>query len=541
MTYHHLNRLIAHSNAELAPNERLLAWHFAYQTRAKENTYSQSLRRLESDLELNERTIRRALNRLVDLGLFERIDRTGVYAPIYRLLVSCPISCGDLEDHNTKQELAVIWERNTLPPTNTPTLNSNQTPPYIEKREEEEGFTSKNWKVKILGVIRKALAEVKDKTEDHFTLLGFTETRPSEVIEAALEITQKAGLNTWKRIEPYLATTTKTTPQNLLVLAEQVAFTEEGFRALSSGNNLTETTPKVEYLAGHRSERLAEFRVLALAESNPELDLKTFIDANGWKALAPKTRQVEDGFLAYWASKDPSKITKEVLNLFRKCEGLLLNAYNLAGIEPNFSFIPDFQNNPEQVELNFQEFPHLEDIEGFLTEEETEIAVARREAINEHKTNWRIANSIEGDYTPAQFWQDPETRKVLAANPEPLTQEEKVARITSKLRELILPMLNREIVFAYEDQFSYQNFLKKFTWQEDLKEFLEIYPARPEGNQDFKKTASAFLSIRRFITQEGLELSASMYKQRLGDTYPKNASNWLQNLEEELKGVKVNF
>ena len=213
----------------------------------------------------------------------------------------------------------------------------------------------------------------------------------------------------------------------------------------------------------------------------------------------------------------------------------------MAGIEPNFSFIPDFQNNPEQVELNFQEFPHLEDIEGFLTEEETEIAVARREAINEHKTNWRIANSIEGDYTPAQFWQDPETRKVLAANPEPLTQEEKVARITSKLRELILPMLNREIVFAYEDQFSYQNFLKKFTWQEDLKEFLEIYPARPEGNQDFKKTASAFLSIRRFITQEGLELSASMYKQRLGDTYPKNASNWLQNLEEELKGVKVNF
>lgn len=108
MSYQHLNRFKAHAQAGLSPNERLLAWHFAYETRTKTNYYSESLRRLSETLELDPRTIRRAMARLVDLGLFERIDRTGTYAPIYRLSVQCPDSCELLSDHYTKQELETL-------------------------------------------------------------------------------------------------------------------------------------------------------------------------------------------------------------------------------------------------------------------------------------------------------------------------------------------------------------------------------------------------------------------------------------------------
>jgi hypothetical protein len=57
MSYQHLNRFKAHASTALAPNERLLAWHFAYEIRTKTNYFSESLRRLAEELELDPNTI----------------------------------------------------------------------------------------------------------------------------------------------------------------------------------------------------------------------------------------------------------------------------------------------------------------------------------------------------------------------------------------------------------------------------------------------------------------------------------------------------
>jgi hypothetical protein len=135
MTYHHLNRFKAHAEAKLTNAERLLAWHFAYEIRQNRSYYSESHRRLAETLQIDTRTARRGLSRLVELGLFERINKTGTHAPIYRLLVSCPPNCLDISDHNTAPEMEAL---KTLVGTSTPPLNSTTTPPYIKKREEED-------------------------------------------------------------------------------------------------------------------------------------------------------------------------------------------------------------------------------------------------------------------------------------------------------------------------------------------------------------------------------------------------------------------
>ena len=67
MTYHHLNRLEAHGNAnQLTPSERLVAWKIASEIRLKEGFYSTAQRTLEEDLNIHRRTIRTILARLVD-------------------------------------------------------------------------------------------------------------------------------------------------------------------------------------------------------------------------------------------------------------------------------------------------------------------------------------------------------------------------------------------------------------------------------------------------------------------------------------------
>ena len=87
-------------------------------------------------------------------------------------------------------------------------------------------------------------------------------------------------------------------------------------------------------------------------------------------------------------------------------------------------------------------------------------------------------------------------------------------------------------------QETYAGYLKTiFTWQDDLAEFLEAYPKRPEGNQDFKKTATAFLKLRQSKTLAEIIDAARIYKTSLGDTYPKSAANWLDNQTSEAKAL----
>jgi hypothetical protein len=594
MTYHHLNRFKAHNEAHLTPAERLLAWHFSYETRSNRSYYSESLRRLSETLDLNRRTLQKALSGLVDKGLFERIDKTGTYAPTYRLLVPCPVSCEDLFEHNTKQEIEALL---ALGGVNTPPLNDIYTAPYIEKREEEDSFASENWKMKVLGLIKATLSELKTKSADHYALQGFTESRPREITKAAEEIINDKGLDSWKRQEPYLQKIVLKTPNNLLKYAEEILLIETGLDSLQSRqaslqerrtalldylsqidpnaeankhNELAEQLKTLEAQIRANSEPVApEPAKASLAAAHTGERVQNFIDKT-LKKVAERdlencsevavsgllqeilNRGVLDQlhahnyrapyarpYLNILAQRHPEKLTSGIVETLFWAEQQLISVYEAVKVRPNFWFYPD-QEDPLQVRLSFDPFEHLPDLDTLLTAAQLDQLTARREAINEHKTKWRIAHNIEGEHTPAEFFQDATTRQVMADHPEPLTQEEKQNLLTSTLDQVALPVVNAVLKETYEGEETYEDYLQaNFTWEDDLKEFLTIYPARPEGNQNYKQTAKAFLQLKAFITHAELITRASRYKTNLGQTYALSPAKWLENLLTELSGLGV--
>jgi hypothetical protein len=178
-------------------------------------------------------------------------------------------------------------------------------------------------------------------------------------------------------------------------------------------------------------------------------------------------------------------------------------------------------------------------LEGLLTPEEVEKLVARNEAINAAKLRYRIENQVEGDYTPAKFFQSAEYKTTSSLYPEPLDLEGKDQRF----QEFQTAMTRRAnetfaIVSQKEPGETYAEYLQKtYTWKEDLEEFLAEYPNRAEGI-DFKKTANAFLKLRKTLSLEEILEKANLYKRGLGDSFPKSAANWL---EDQLAQVKAGW
>jgi len=506
MTFHHLNRLISHSNAKLTTAERLVAWHFAYQTRAKTQTYSESIRRLETSLDLNEKTIRNAAAKLVQLGLFDRVDRTGTYAPIYRFLVPCPLGCEDLEDHNTKQELEVI---KTLGVPNTPTLNSNQTPPYIEKREEEELGALE------LGFILEALTKLPSMNEDQLTLKGFLELNPRAIAEAALEITKH--LDTPKRIKGYLATTVRQTPKHLLTYAEDQQATLEGSRRLKK----------------------------AKAERTPASMTKGLIPEMSWERIRSYASSIVEGYEPSYLVRNYLEKTAEKGKLTIR-EVFLANGLEQVIISKAFPLMKPEVAKPEDGSIYFdldqngkiEARGFLEnwlqgDLSFLLNPQELKDQWAREELLGRLKKIWLEQHPNE-DFNPNAFFMDSTTRVMLAGVPKGISESVKAERFLAALTKTAREFEATATLGGDLPADTFSDYLNNnYTLENDFNEWLSFFPEREPGGhtKNAKKAFPAYLEARRKFSANDLRSFAGTYWNKLDKKeFAKNPETFLTEL-----------
>jgi hypothetical protein len=529
MTYHHLNRFKAHAEATLAPNERLLAWHFAYETRAKTGTYSESIRRLEETLDLNEKTIRKAAAKLVRLGLFELAKSAkGTYAPVYRFLGQCPPNCLDISDHNTKQELEAI---KTLGVPNRPTLDSNQTPPYIKKREEEDIAKTFQEGSEELGLLLQALESFKTLDSQQEELLLIAKTRPKAMAEAVLEMLAKVtpALDSPRRKLNYLAKVIRLTPQNLLSKFNEEKTAEKGELLLqASKEGQLKKVNNGAYEPNHLPERITSY-------ANKVLE--------GFK---PNKSQ-------YWLNMLGAEVTAKHIYAASHLEELV-SALDKNLLGEDF-WDKGFLKMNEETKL-----PQLfwEDLAGrsfvlseevavtLLTAEEKIIYDTRTAGLTLLKNAWNTANpELEGS---RKFYDQPEVIQFFAANPEP-----KGFRYGQKLLDLLNTQLAKQISDyleapeqAQDPKGTYRDYLKEnFTFEDDLRFLLRFIPSRPEGH-NLKGFAKAYLEVSQTLTFEEVlfKLKRKCWEDyghldgnTKGDKYTKAPDKFLLEVIEETKWI----
>jgi len=604
MSYQHLNRLIAHSQElDLTPSDRLLSWYLAYQARTKTNTFSNASSTLSKKLGLNRRTIKRSLAYLVDIDLFERIkpeEGNSRQADTYRLKLPCPLNCENLEIHNTASELVAIEESlklalaETSPEMRHAPLNGQffhlsdiQTPHIVNKEEEEDVLASANWKSKVLGLINITLKDLKTKSEDHFTLQGFSATRPEAILRAALELVESKKLDNWRRQEPYLRTTIQRSPKNLLgyaedldlieaslntpespldallmkrkallgelstarpddiekalALEEEIVAIERQLRAINENPSSGLNPVQVSYEVGSTPDRVLAFWLTTLASylgEGGETDEGWVMEYDLMESLKKKFYLAEH-FLD--ASAARGTLTEGVVYGTYEALELLQVAYQFAELEDNFKFFMD-SHGDLAIQFSYNS-KTLGTLEALLTEEEKVVLELREEALAQAKLQFREENNIQGEHTPAKFFQSNLYKTANLSHPEPLTQEAKQQRLKETFEKLTEQANDHFDKVAEKKQGNtYGDYLKKlFTWQDDLREFLNAYPKRAEGNQDFKKTATAFLKLRRHRSLAEIIDAANLYKKSLGETFPKSAANWLDNQVLEVKALGGGF
>lgn len=526
MTYHHLNRLEAHGNtSELTPSERLVAWKIASEIRLKGSFYSISQRTLSEDLNIHRRTIRTILTRLVDLGLFIRVNGGYKQADTFRLNVSCPpLNCEDLDTHNTPAEIKIIeaqleQAKNSDTPEKLFYGRENSTfkaeiPPNIEKREEEDVFSGFEEK-KLLGLIKKTLEEIETLSADHYTLKSYSTTRPKQVLAAIRELFESKNLDTWKRQAPYLKKTIENSPENLIRRAEEAELIE---LLINSPEKPAESlySPETGYRAGHTPKRLEGF---IRAYKSVETDFQELITITG----SYLTQKAKAGTL-----------TEEVLNVAETLYRQLKKAFSFAGIENNFQEVRFIQNFQGNLQIQFTAPQSLGDLEGLLTGEEKQKLTARNQAITEAKKKFMVENKIQSEYTPAKFWLSEFYKEADKTHPHPLSETAKELRLTNAINTL------EEAANSFMEQSeaetagkNYLDYLQEnYNWETDLQEFISAYPETNTLNTP--ETAKHFLAITKVLAFEELLEKTQRYKATLGDTYPKAPQNWLKELLQQL-------
>lgn len=533
MTYHHLNRFKAHAEAKLTPNERLLAWHFAYETRAKTGTYSESIRRLETSLDLNEKTIRKAAAKLIKLGLFERTKQArGTYAPVFRFLVACPPNCLDISDHNTKQELEAI---KTLGVPNRPTLDGNQTPPYIKKREEEDITKTFTSGAVELGLLLQALEGIKTLDSQQEELLLIAKTRPKAMAEAVLEMLAKVtpALDSPRRKLTYLAKVIRLTPQNLLSKFNEEKTAEKGEMLLVASNE--EQLKKVNngaYTPVTQVERV-------------------FVYAN----------KVLEGFRPdksqYWLNGIGEEITPKHIYAASHLEELV-KAFDKDLLGEDF-WKKGFVRANELTKLPELFWDGLYGDRRFIVSEEVAVMLlapeertiynARTEGLNLLRNAWNEKNpELEGS---RKFFDEPEVIEFLAAHPLPND-----FRNGTRLLDQLNTQLAKQISDYLEDPAqpetimgTYADYLKaNFSIEDDMRILLRFIPSRPEGH-NIRNFTKAYLAVSQGRTFDnilwilGVAHAQNGYRldepAGIGNKYTISADKYLLERIEERKEYEL--
>ena len=517
MTYHHLNRLISHSNAKLTPRERLLAWHLAYQIRMRTSTFSRAGRSLEEDLVMDRRTIQKNLAYLAELGLFTREKSTKGRADIFRLSLRCPLNCEDLETHNTPREMKLLAaELEEALTRNTPEQVAGMSPQTskvvanreIERDEEELGAFE-------LGVIGEVLANLKNLNEDQLTLKGFLELKPLEVAEAALEITKH--LDTPKRIRAYLATTVTKTPNSLLTYAEHHKATLEG------------------------STRLKK----AKAEQTPAANTKGLTPEGNWARVSSYASSIIEGYEPSYLVKDylmmtakKGKLTIREVFLAKGSE-FLIQAHAFPRMKPEVAKAEDGSiwvelDEDGKITVNGWLENWLQgDLTFLYTLEEAKDQWAREEALVKLKKIW-IEQHPNEDFNPNAFFMDSTTRAMMAGLGKPIAESVKAERFLAYLTKVLREFEASAKLGSNTPAETFITYLNSnFTLEDDFNEWLTFYPERETGShaKNAKRAYPAYLEARRKIQAQELQNLAAVYWNKLDKKeFAKNPETFLTEL-----------
>ena len=530
MTYHHLNRFIAHTEVKLTPRERLVAWHLAYQTRSKTSTFSRAGRSLETDLVMDRRTIQKNLAYLIELGLFTREKGEARRADIYRLNISCPLGCEDLETHNTPRELKLISAAlDEALESNTPEQSAKMSPQTSKgvanrKEEREEEDSSSVQKViegsAELGFILEALATLKTLNADHLTLKGFIELNPSAIAKAALEITSKAGLDTPKRIRTYLSQTALNTPQNLLAYAEATKASLEGNRRLTNAPQ-----PAPEDLEGLAPEATWERIKLFAAEALP--------------SYAPTT--LARNYLEKKAQK--GELTDLEINLASMLEEAIIKSAfpfmkeAVAKAEDGSIYLD--LNSEGELEVYGWLQGWLQNVEWLYTPEEKGLYNELNYALAVERKAWEEKNP-DKDFSPSSFFMSPSVRQVMKLHPEPLTENEKAERFLDHFSNAFRSFGKKYLENNKADK-DFNSWLNEnFTLEDDFKKWLNFFPEREKGShtKHAKKAYPAYISARRsFCAGDLIHLAQRYWNTLTNLDFAKYPENFLLDLVAEPERV----
>jgi len=494
MTFHHFNRFIDHNSTQLTPSELALALYICQLIRDKTNLYSASVRRISQHLGLSPAGVKRSLKGLEDKGIFKvSSSYLSTYAKSYELAIICPDNC-PFEDHLTKQELAKLAEITTRRIKHAED-RVQIDPPYIELKEEEDVLVSFEGEEE-LGLLVQVLKE-GSLTEDGEKILEATQSHPRSLAKALVQIATKAKLDSPKRKRTYFEKIVKQTPLTLLK-------TFEDTKALEIGRQL---------LAG------AEETAFKVAEGKPAKRGNQLPRAHSWKRLNLWLKEFgfkleeESFYLTHLASEGLLEEKHLVINneILKALDDNLLTI-NFGSKKASWRDYLQLHANEEdhRPELRAKQSYLLGELgrvinltQDLLTAEELPAYELREAKLLELKAEFlkhHTASSLP------DFYRSETMGKFLMEHPEPLDLQTKAQRFLDKVNLLLGTMAEQSYAYTHQENGVYQSWLEQtFTWEDDLKEVLEVIPARLEGhNPHLKKFEEAYKEVRAKLAQNSI-------------------------------------
>lgn len=539
MAYQHLNRLRAHLEADLTPTERLVAWLIATELRLdqdplKDSAFSVSQRRLIEETGASKPTLSRAINRLIELEVITA-TKSGVstWAKTYRLEITCPDNCENLNTHNSPTELEFIAGMRHAETQNGElgkfkqhfnSTRANFDNPYKEiyKEKKKTVLETENFSGEMeLGFIAEALDLIEKPSSDHETLKGSLSLYPEEVAKAALEAVAKAQLDSPNRVKAYLAQIATKTPKRLLGYVEgakAVAYAAEKRLKAQEAPEMVSAdkyTPKGLLDLQGIAPAITASRVFKYAQEALEREVPNFY---------PETSKP---WLAYLAHE--GKLTaRRVLVAFEFEEVLkeIVAKYLSPFYRTRTPFRVIFEDRLK-VEANDGE-GWLENWSSVLSETEQFFYDLRAEKLEELKQNW-IAE--KGEIRPYEFFSSGAYVAFDLENPKPIKQAEAENRFLEQMNKIFggwVELCDKQEPLG--QPFSIW-LAENFTAEDDFKEFLDNYPTRPDSVLNYQPAFAAWLKLRTkgFEHQDILE-KAKVYWESVSENlkFAKAPEKWLE-------------
>jgi hypothetical protein len=510
MSFHHLNRLVAHSPlTDLTGNAKAVALYLSANIQSKgkwANRYFHSGEKIAEALGMTKKTALNALGQLLALGLFEaETIHYGSRLRTYRLAVECPEDC-QAKNHYTKLEKSeraseALAEVSEPKGKNYSTNEEQRGKNYSTYREafkrdididiETSGF---DYETIYLKAVTEALASVAEteKTANQLNLLALIQEQPGVVAKRSEAIISERKP---KHPEAYLAKTATNSPESLLETSDS-SEAKEWPEALTNILRLNALD-----LKGVTSEQEVYDEYLRGSGAIPN-DLYEIAKANGERFLSlahlvADTRAKFYGFDLEHFSAEPLEIALSEWRGSNRGEwGTDLEGYAAA----------------ERLDGERLEYQRAFD------KKQAELVEAWLKANPDGSLDTYLAGE-QIEALEAERW----------ANPELSADREHYSRLI--LAELIeLPQLETLADYLTSNETLEQSVLPQL--QREFEEFWNAYPARPEGKGKKVAALKAWVTARKSYRHSSLMESLSRSFLGSAPQFTQWPSSWLKGYSD---------